>query len=303
MAEFTAAEFPDTAGAASDAEEAEEADAAEVLSLNYETWGYPDSPPAVLIHGLGGDLREWHAVANILAERYWVIAPDLRGHGLSAAGDDPREYSLDALTEDLIDLMDFLQIELAAVTGAGLGAAIALNLALTAPARVPALVLADLDLDSDSAAGTSATGAEETGVVARLGPAGLGARLSKEVRDPFLASGLRSRYQRLSREGYLGGAAAQREAAARFGGPIGSGGTRPYVTPSMPVLLCVSGEGSSTAATTFATDFAEAAIDGRLIAFDRCLPPLAMHCPEDFADSMMGFFAAIEEAHRANLPH
>ena len=123
--------------------------------LNYETWGYPDSPPAILLHGLGGDLRDWQAVANILAARYWVVAPDLRGHGRSVPSDDTSEaeaagesdaYSLDSLSADVNGLMDSLEIELAAISGAGLGAAIALNLALRSPARVPALVLADLEL-------------------------------------------------------------------------------------------------------------------------------------------------------------
>src|SRR6185437_5088810 len=51
-------------------------------------------PPVVLIHGMVNSSRHWEQVASRLADQYTVIAPDLIGHGESAAvrGD----YSLGA---------------------------------------------------------------------------------------------------------------------------------------------------------------------------------------------------------------
>ena len=44
-----------------------------------------DGPPVVLIHGMVNSSKHWERVALALAQRYTVIAPDLLGHGDSAA--------------------------------------------------------------------------------------------------------------------------------------------------------------------------------------------------------------------------
>jgi len=44
-----------------------------------------DGPPVVLIHGMVNSSRHWEEVALRLADRYTVVAPDLLGHGDSAA--------------------------------------------------------------------------------------------------------------------------------------------------------------------------------------------------------------------------
>ncbi|MEU6284775.1 alpha/beta hydrolase [Streptomyces sp. NPDC047028] len=54
---------------------------------------------ALLIHGGMADHRTWHAVGARLVDRgYRVIAPDLRGHGLSPRG----AYRPDLLADDLV---------------------------------------------------------------------------------------------------------------------------------------------------------------------------------------------------------
>ncbi|NUR83756.1 MAG: alpha/beta hydrolase [Nonomuraea sp.] len=55
---------------------------------------------ALLIHGGMSDHRTWHAVEDDLLRRgYRVIAPDLRGHGLSPRG----AYTPEALGDDLAE--------------------------------------------------------------------------------------------------------------------------------------------------------------------------------------------------------
>ncbi|MCX5425292.1 alpha/beta fold hydrolase [Streptomyces sp. NBC_00078] len=65
-----------------------------------------DAPALLLVHGWGGDGREWSAHAEALAGRFRVVVPDLRGHGRSevpAEGNTPAEMAADlaALTEAL----------------------------------------------------------------------------------------------------------------------------------------------------------------------------------------------------------
>ncbi|OXY92855.1 alpha/beta fold hydrolase [Streptomyces diastatochromogenes] len=68
--------------------------------------GPADGPALLLVHGWGGDGREWSPHAEVLAERFRVIVPDLRGHGRSEApgeGNTPAEmaHDLAALTDAL----------------------------------------------------------------------------------------------------------------------------------------------------------------------------------------------------------
>ncbi|MHC5904228.1 alpha/beta fold hydrolase [Streptomyces sp. S6] len=51
------------------------------------TLGPADGPALLLVHGWGGDGREWSRHAEELAARYRVIVPDLRGHGRSEVPD------------------------------------------------------------------------------------------------------------------------------------------------------------------------------------------------------------------------
>jgi pimeloyl-ACP methyl ester carboxylesterase len=67
--------------------------------LHLREWGSGDRH-AVLIHGLSGYSATWTWVAPELAERgYHVLAPDLRGHGLSPRG----TYSTEEWAADLVE--------------------------------------------------------------------------------------------------------------------------------------------------------------------------------------------------------
>jgi pimeloyl-ACP methyl ester carboxylesterase len=96
-------------------------------------------PPVVLIHGMVNSSRHWEPVALKLAERYTVIAPDLLGHGDSAAvrGD----YSLGAHAASIRDLLAVIGIERATIVGHSLGGGVAMQFFYQFPQRVERLVL------------------------------------------------------------------------------------------------------------------------------------------------------------------
>ena len=99
-----------------------------------------DGYPLVLLHGTGGHAENY--VRNIarLAEQFHVIAPDLLWHGRSATdGFDPE--ILPALVAHIVDLLDTLGVERAAIEGQSLGGWVAVQLALRHPERVAALIL------------------------------------------------------------------------------------------------------------------------------------------------------------------
>jgi pimeloyl-ACP methyl ester carboxylesterase len=96
-------------------------------------------PPIVLIHGMLNSSSHWQAVARDLASDYTVIAPDLIGHGDSAA---PRgDYSLGAHAASIRDLLAAVGIDRATVVGHSLGGGVAMQFFYQFPQRVERLVL------------------------------------------------------------------------------------------------------------------------------------------------------------------
>jgi pimeloyl-ACP methyl ester carboxylesterase len=96
-------------------------------------------PPIVLIHGMLNSSSHWQAVALNLAREYTVIAPDLVGHGDSAA---PRgDYSLGAHAASIRDLLAAIGIDRATLVGHSLGGGVAMQFFYQFPQRVERLVL------------------------------------------------------------------------------------------------------------------------------------------------------------------
>jgi 3-oxoadipate enol-lactonase len=98
-------------------------------------------PPLVLVHGLGGSHLDWeHQIAHF-AQRFRVIAPDLRGFGDSGSG--RRAYSIRRLARDVAGLLAQLGIDRFLLIGHSMGGAIAQQLALDGGGRVQKLVVAN----------------------------------------------------------------------------------------------------------------------------------------------------------------
>jgi pimeloyl-ACP methyl ester carboxylesterase len=103
----------------------------------YRTAG--SGPPVVLIHGMVNSSRHWEKVALRLAEDHTVIAPDLIGHGDSAA---PRgDYSLGAHAAGIRDLLASLGVRRASIVGHSLGGGVAMQFFYQFPHRTERLVL------------------------------------------------------------------------------------------------------------------------------------------------------------------
>jgi pimeloyl-ACP methyl ester carboxylesterase len=114
-----------------------------LLDLAYEQHGPPGGTPVVLLHGFPYAPRGYDAMAADLAARnFRVIVPYLRGYGptrfLAAA--TPRSGEQAALGQDLLDLLDALGIERAALAGYDWGGRAACIVAALWPHRVSALV-------------------------------------------------------------------------------------------------------------------------------------------------------------------
>ncbi len=108
------------------------------LRLHFVEYGDPAAPPLLLIHGGRDHARSWDAVAEALADRWRVIAPDLCGHGDSewATGG----YAMEGFVHDLAQLADQFGSGPMPMIGHSLGGNIALRHAALFPGKVSRLV-------------------------------------------------------------------------------------------------------------------------------------------------------------------
>ena len=111
------------------------------LSLHVVTEGSPDSPALLLAHPLGADLTIWDDIAPILAQKFYVVCFDARGHGGSDV--PPGPYSLDDLGGDVVALMDRLDIAKAHFIGLSMSGGVGQWLMIHAPDRLDRIVLAN----------------------------------------------------------------------------------------------------------------------------------------------------------------
>jgi pimeloyl-ACP methyl ester carboxylesterase len=100
-----------------------------------ETMG--EGQHVVLLHPTPVHHAFWLPVAEILAQKYRVILPDLRGHGQSEAGDGP--ITVEKLGEDIQRLLNELGISKALFAGCSVGGYTLYESWRTMPERISAL--------------------------------------------------------------------------------------------------------------------------------------------------------------------
>lgn len=102
--------------------------------------GDPASPPLLLIHGWPASHLLWRNIIPQLSEQFYVIAPDLPGHGQSDKHLD-RAFDLSFLRQFILDFMDSLSLETVNLTAHDLGGMGALSLAARHPDRIDKFII------------------------------------------------------------------------------------------------------------------------------------------------------------------
>ena len=101
-------------------------------------------PPVLLLHGHPRTHATWNKVAPLLADRFTVVCPDLRGYGESskpATTPDHAPYSKRAMAGDCVALMRTLGHQRFCLAGHDRGTYVAQRLALDSPGSVRRLCL------------------------------------------------------------------------------------------------------------------------------------------------------------------
>jgi pimeloyl-ACP methyl ester carboxylesterase len=151
--------------------------------LRYAVRG--DGPPLVLVHGLGGTIENWRALAPLLAAEHRVLVPDLPGHGRSAPLSEARD--VDVLAEAVLGILAG-----AVWIGHSLGGVIALRAAVLRSDAVRGLVLA------------AAAGIGSASRAARVTLTVLGVARPGRVIAPYRHAWARSRLGRRAAFGWWG---------------------------------------------------------------------------------------------------
>jgi pimeloyl-ACP methyl ester carboxylesterase len=104
----------------------------------------------ILVHGFASTAdHNWGSTGwlAMLSPKFRVIAPDVRGHGLSDKPHVREAYGYSSMGADVTRLMDHLGLERALLMGYSMGASIAIELMLSHSERFRAIVLGGIAYD------------------------------------------------------------------------------------------------------------------------------------------------------------
>jgi pimeloyl-ACP methyl ester carboxylesterase len=108
--------------------------------LHLQEWGAPGRPALLLLHSAAAHSHWWDWAAPLWADRFRVLALDLRGHGLSERAGT---YTFDDHAGDVASVAEGLGGPVT-VVGHSMGAYVGLTLAAGRPGLVGTLVIADM---------------------------------------------------------------------------------------------------------------------------------------------------------------
>jgi pimeloyl-ACP methyl ester carboxylesterase len=121
------------------------------LTLHFRDYpGSQDRTPVIVLHGLTRNAREAAATAERLAGERRVIAPDMRGRGMSDYASDSATYTPLHYVADLKALLDQENIDRFVAIGTSLGGLMTMLLALDQPERIAAAALVDVGPEIDA---------------------------------------------------------------------------------------------------------------------------------------------------------
>lgn len=113
--------------------------------LNYYTYSDQNHNQWVtFVHGAGGSSSIWYKQVRSFREHFNVLVLDLRGHGrskpkLSDALNST--YTFNAITKDIIEVLDHLKIQKSHFVGISLGTILIRNVAELHPNRVESMIM------------------------------------------------------------------------------------------------------------------------------------------------------------------
>jgi pimeloyl-ACP methyl ester carboxylesterase len=245
------------------------------VSLRLDTAQIGDGPPIVLLHVLSATKRYVVHRSNALPRvGYRLVMYDARGHGESAAPEDPDAYDYSDLCADLARVMDDHELDQATLVGVSMGAHTALRFALEHPERVSALVAITPAFTGEAAEETGpwdrmADALEDGGVEGFVSAWG-----AEDVAPRYREAALENARQRLSLHRDLEAVARALRVVPRST-PFRQGVSALKDVEAPALLVGSRDEADPVHPLAVAEAYAEALPQGRLVVEDEDKPPLA----------------------------
>jgi pimeloyl-ACP methyl ester carboxylesterase len=111
------------------------------IRLHYACCGDPAKPLLLMLHGFPEFWGAWRHLMPAFADRWFVVAPDLRGYNLSDKPAQVSDYRPSKLVADVAGLVRALGRERCTLVAHDWGGAIAWSVAIAHPALVERLVI------------------------------------------------------------------------------------------------------------------------------------------------------------------
>ncbi|MCX6174533.1 MAG: alpha/beta hydrolase [Ignavibacteriales bacterium] len=118
-----------------------------INSLSVNTFGDENNQPIIFIHGFPYDHTMWENQINILKEKYFCVAYDVRGLGESYVGDG--QYTMEAYVNDLFSIINELKLKGPILCGLSMGGYIALRSVERSMEIFKGLILCDTKSEAD----------------------------------------------------------------------------------------------------------------------------------------------------------
>lgn len=109
--------------------------------LHYKIYSQDKAEWVVLVHGAGGSSSIWYKQIRTYRKQYNTLVIDLRGHGASIMN-SPDEYTVQLVSEDILQVLDEVGIKKAHFVGVSLGTILIRQLAEQHPERFLSMVMA-----------------------------------------------------------------------------------------------------------------------------------------------------------------
>lgn len=249
----------------------------------YDLFGPEDADPIVLIHGVGLSRQMWVESLPAFAADHRVVNYDIYGHGESAPL--PAKADLSTFSEQIVDLLDTVGIERAAIVGFSIGGMINRRFVLDHPERVSSLVILNAPHDRGEEG--------QLAVEAR----------AATVRDQGAMATMEAALQRWFTPGYIDHHPEHADAVRRWRLEADSEsyaqaywalahGVRELIAPS-PAILCptlvMTGEHDSGSTPAMAHAIAAEIAGSETIIVDRLQHLGMMEAPSLFFDPVLDF--------------
>lgn len=110
------------------------------MELFYKEYG-TSGAELIVLHGLLGSGRNWHAVCSSLAEKSRIIVPDMRNHGRSPHSS---KHHIADMVSDVLDLQNRHNMSKSFILGHSMGGLVAMDFAFHVPNRTRGVIVVDI---------------------------------------------------------------------------------------------------------------------------------------------------------------